>query len=459
MKKHTAYVVVMIFNITIVYGQGDSAWINNWQKILISDSYSGCSNFNNDFQILSENLSLTTHNRPDSIIKQVNPDLIDSLFNSLKNSRQLRYDPLVMFDLDSIWLMNNAEKLWTDYSNELYESPEINSIAINTIKDYSKIKRSIWSLQGSQWSGDYPLVSVLIIKGVDTLSISSSGQYPFMLPWNVNGKAIYNSQISKLISQLIPVNIESNKSRLQGERFNYALIDRIYDSCLSDTIKFTEAKKRYKKHFKYIEKDFQIIHAEMSNMASIEWGHTFGRPAFEILLSDSTISNQIQFSTVFSRYNLMHSPKSIVRNKDKLIKRLSDNPVYIYALECEKCIGKIHWVKSKSLSRQAKRNFLRDIKDNGRNKGEFRMKFRNAIFFELTEQRSSSRSFSRWIFLNDGTMVLWQLRGDFLMNLPDDFTKNQGCICRTLKPKELIGMPNYNNKQRAASAKNKRHNH
>jgi hypothetical protein len=442
MKKRTAYIIALIFNITIVYGQGDSTWINNWEKILITDSYAGWSHFNNDFQILRENLSLTTQNRPDSIVKQINPDLIDSLFNSFKNSRQLKYDPLVIFDLDSTWLINNAEKLWTDYSDKRKESPEINSIAINTIKDYSKIKRSVWSLQGSHWTDDYPLVSVMIIKGVDTLTISSFGQYPFMLPWNVNGKTIYNSQISKLISRLLPDNQESNKSRLQGERFNYSLIDRVYESYLSETIKFTKAKNRYKKQFKYLEKDFQIRHAEMSYMASIEWGHFFGRPAFEILLSDSTISNQIQFSTVFSRHNIIHSPKSIVRNKDKLIKRLLDNPVYNYTLDCEKCLGEIHWIQSKSLSGQAKRSFLRDIKDNGGNKGDFRGKFRNAIFFELTEHRDSKRSFSRWIFLNDGTIVLWQLQGGYLMNLPDSLTKNQGYICRTMKPKELITMPN-----------------
>ena len=432
MKNHLAVVLVLIVKITIVYGQSDSTWINNWEKILITDSYAGWSNFNNNYQILKENLSLTTENRPDSIIKQINHNVIDSLFYSFENSNRLNNDPLVMFNLDSTWLIQNAEKLWTDYSSKQKESPEINSIAINTLKDYSKIKRSIWSLQGSHWTDDYPLVSVMIVKGVDTLTISSLGQYPFMLPWYVNEKTIYNAQISKLIVQLLPDHQESNKARLQGERLNYTLIDRIYESDLCDTIAYIKAKNRYKKQFRYLEKDFQIKHAELSTMSSIEWGHFLGRLALEILLSDTTISNQIQFSTIFSRHNLIHSPKSIIRNKDKLIMRLSNNPIYKYTLDCEKCLGEIHWVQSKSLSREAKRNFLSDLKDIGGNRREFRGKFRNAIFYELTEDKDSKRSFSQWIFLNDGRIILWQLQGDYLMNLSDCLTKYQGYVCRTI---------------------------
>ncbi|MCT4586230.1 MAG: hypothetical protein N4A71_00255 [Carboxylicivirga sp.] len=337
--------------------------------------------------------------------------------------------------MDSTWLINNAERLWNDFDKRI-ESPEIDLIAISTIKDYSKIKRSVWSLQGSRWTDYYPFMSVNVIKGLDTLTISSFGQYPFMLPWNVSGKKIYNSAISILISRLLPDNQESNKSRLIGNGFNHYLIERIYDSYIEDNVEFAKAKNRYEKQFRYIEKDFEIKHAEMSYMASIEWGGWFGRPCLELLLIDSTISNQIQFSTIFSRHNIFHSPKSIIRNKEKLIGRLKDNPVYNYTLNCENCIGEIHWVQSKSLSGQAKRNFLRDVKENGLSKENFRGKFKNAVFFELTEHRDSKRSFSRWIFFKDGTIVLWELRGDYLMNQPDNITKHKGYICRVMTPKE-----------------------
>lgn len=437
MKIFIACTLVLLFNTTTVYGQSDFAWVNNWEKILISDSYMGWSHFNHNFQIVRKNLSLTTQDRPDSIIKQIDINLIDSLLQSLKNSNQLRLDPLIMFDRDSTWLIENAEALWSEYLRDRKESEEIDSIAINTIIDYEKTKRAVFALQGSIWTDDYPNVSVTFIKGNDSLSISSNGQYPYMLPWKVEGVNIYNSRISQLIAQLPPDNHEGNKSRLQGDKFNYYLINRIYSAFIEENVEFTKAKNKYTKQFKYLENEFEIKKAEMSYMSSIEWGGWFGRPALEILLADSSISNQIQFSTVFGRHHITHSPKSIIRNKDKIINRLEGNPVFDYTINCNNCAGEIHWVKSKSLSNEAKRNFLSDVKDNGLKKRHFRGKFRNAIFFELTEFRDSKSSFSRWIFLQNGMVILWQLQGEYLMNLPDTETENQGYICKVFKGEEL----------------------
>jgi hypothetical protein len=60
MKTPTTYIIALILNITFVYGQSDSTWTNNWEKILITDSYVGWSQFNNNYQILRTNLSLST---------------------------------------------------------------------------------------------------------------------------------------------------------------------------------------------------------------------------------------------------------------------------------------------------------------------------------------------------------------------------------------------------------------
>ncbi len=441
-KNLTAYIIALIFNITFVCGQNDTAWINNWEKILIVDSHGGWSNFNNEFQILRENLSLTNQNRPDVIIKQINPDLIDSLFLSFKNKRQLKHDPLIMFNLDSTWLINNAENLWVEYLDKRKESSEINSSAINTLKDYPKIKSSIWRLQGSRWTDVYSFISVKIIKGIDTLSISSFGQYPYMLPWDVNGKNIFNAQISKLISQLLPYSAETNKSRLLGKRFNFYLVNVIYENYIYDERKFIKARNKYSRYFNKLEREFEIKHAQMVDMSSIEWGGIFGKPCLEFLLVDSCISNQIQFSAIYGRPIVLYTPNSILKGKVKLIKLLNDNPVYNYAINNEGCLGKIHWVQSKSLSKKAKNNFLRDVEDQDKSINQYKGKFKNAIFFEFTEDRDSKKSFSRWIFLQDGTLILWQLEGDYLMGLSKDMIEKQGYICRNIKLEELVTKPN-----------------
>ncbi len=176
MKKLCVYLIALIINITIVCGQQYTSWINNWEKILISDSYGGWSHYNNEYQILSEDFNLKYLNQKDSILKQISCDIIDSIILSLKNNKELINDPLVMFNLDSAWLTNNAEDLWYQYNNYKKELPEISSIAINTLKNYSKIKPSLYYIQGSHWTDDYPFVAINIIKGADTLSITSAGQ-------------------------------------------------------------------------------------------------------------------------------------------------------------------------------------------------------------------------------------------------------------------------------------------
>lgn len=437
MKCYKLIWILLLLNSSLTYGQTDSIKVNDWEKILILDAYGGWHFFKNEFQILRENHFLTSQNKTDSIIKKIDPVVVDSLLASLKNPSNLKSDPMKMFGLDSTWLIENAETLWNEYNGTKTKTKEINEIAIGTIKNYSQVKNSLWALQGSHWTDDYPYVEIRIIKGIDTLSISSEGQYPYMLPWKVNGKGVFNAEISKLISTLLPDSIRSNKARLLGKQFNHYLIERIFRNTIQDTIRYIEAKKRYGKYFNYLEKDFQIRDAEMSDMSSIEWGGWFARKCVEFELSDSTISNNIRFSTIFSRNNILHSPKSISKNKNKLLKRLQDNPIYTYTLDCKNCLGEIHWVKSKSLSGQAKRSFLADVKENGKNKSEFRGRFNKAVFYELTEMRDSKRSFSRWIFLKDGTIILWQINGTYLLHLPDEIIKNQGYVCRIISPEEF----------------------
>ena len=438
MKKLIAIIVIFFWGIQIIIGQIDSNQLKNWDKIIINDSHNGWSHFNNEFQIEKKNLWLAFSKNPDSIIKKVRPELIDDFLKSLTTKKQIPKDPLLIFGKDSLWLMNNAEKLWDEYGGKnKHKSKKIDSIAIKAIKDYQKVKKIVWSLQGSYWTDDYPFIQISIITRQDTLFISSDGQYPFMMPWAVNKKSIYNHKIPTIIGKILPNSIKTNKPRLMGVNFNYYLIKNIYWRYIKNKVEFIRTKEKYPNKFKMLSKHFEILDAEMSNMASIEWGGWFGRPSLEIVLADSAISNKIRFSTVFSRRSIFHSPKSIVKNKDNLLKQLQGNPVYRYVQKCKKCIGEIHWVQSKSLSGEAKRNFLSDVKDRGLNKGKFRGKFKNAIFFELTEYRDRKRSFSRWIFFQNGTLVLWQLRGSFLMDLPDKYSKENGYICKEINRNEL----------------------
>src|SRR5690554_5171807 len=197
MNERIAFILIFLFGTQVVLSQVDSI-PNNWDKIVIGDSYGGWSHFDNKFQIKKEDFLLTTLNKPDSIIKKIDSKLIFELINLMnRNNDSVRQKrPLSFFGKDSLWLEQNAETLWREYTKKRKTTREIDSIAINTIKDNKKANRVAWSLQGSHWTDDYPIVYIHLINKKDTLSAYSNGQYPFMLPWNIKGHKVYDSKIS-----------------------------------------------------------------------------------------------------------------------------------------------------------------------------------------------------------------------------------------------------------------------
>ena len=432
MKKSISILLIFFCGIQIISGQNNNNQPNSWDKIVIADLYGGWSNFDNRFQI-NNDFSLTSLSKPDSIIKKVDPRLISELVILLNNNNlDTLSTPLHFFGKDSLWIIQNAEMLWKEYRKKWKAAKEIDAIAINTIKDIEKVNKAAWTLQGSHWTDDYPFVGIQIVTEKDTLSAYSNGQYPYMLPWQVKEQKVYNSRISEIIAALLPDIATSNKERLSGKNFNSSLISEIYDTYIKDKEYYLEARNKYSGSFKALEKEFLIAKAEIVDMSSIEWGGIDGNSCLEMTLKDTTISKNIEFYTIFGMNKLLNSPKSMLKNKDKLIHLLDKNPVYNYTLNCNTCLGEIHWVKSKSFSKEAEKSFKEDLTDNGFDENKYNGKYKDAIFYELTENRDGKSSFSRWIFLKDGTVILWQLKGKYLMDFPKEFIENQGYICKEI---------------------------
>jgi hypothetical protein len=161
-------------------------------------------------------------------------------------------------------------------------------------------------------------------------------------------------------------------------------------------------------------------------MSSIEWGGWLPSPFLELMLTDTAMPKNIKFSVVLGRRGKLHSTAPLLRKKEKLIQQLEDNPVYQYTTQNKNSYGEIHFVNRRSLSGIAKRTFLEDVKERGLKKSRFRRRLNEAIFYELEEARGEKRGYSRWIFLKDGTLILWQFNGDYLMNLPSEFIAEKG---------------------------------
>lgn len=420
---------VLLFFSNNLNGQIEYDKFKDWDEIHIVDAYGGWSFFNNEFKIEKKSLALLDINSNDTIIKRVDERSINKLLNSLTTNKEVINDPLKIFGKDSSWFLANADSIWLNYRSQKGLSNIFDSVALIRIKDYKIVKNVAWRLRHKSWTDDYPYTRVSIVKGGDTLSIYSIGQYPYMMPWNVGGVPVYNSNIPIVIGNLLPDSISSNKNRLLGKDFNYFLIDKIYNWYIKDDMELLEIKNKFPKKMKKLSEHFQITYADLSIMSSIEWGGFMGGSCLELVLNDSTVSKDIFFSTILGRRLYLRSVNPIIKKKRKIIELIEDNPVYKYCINSDSVRGEIHFVNRRSLSNEAKRAFLRDVKESGQKKSSYRYKFKNCIFFELNEVRNSQSSFSRWLFFQDGSIVLWQLKGDFLMESPQKYISKSGYVC------------------------------
>jgi hypothetical protein len=430
---------ILIIGILIFVGLKGFGQVNseNWTEFTVENARVDWKTFYETYTIKKTESDFYIFNDSLQVDKKVVDSLVSKLLFSLENKFNDQ-DPLLMFGKDSVWLKQNATKIWKEYKQEYSEEiiPKYDDLAISTIKDYSLWKQRIIYLAGKSNNRLSPTVTIQIKTSNDSLTIKSNGNRSFMLPWDVNGKKLYNSKISESIAPFVDYEGWPNQRILKGYSFNIDLMDNLYHGVIRNKISFQQSLDRYPKQFNKLKKHFVIYSADMPQMGSIEFGGNMGRNCLEIGLRDSIISKNIRFTPVFGRRILLHSVNPLLKSKDKIIKQLKTNPIYQYAISTTATLD-IHFVNKKSLSNAAIRNFKKDAKKASLNSKVYNGKFNDAIFISLRERRNEEGSSSRWIILKDGTNILWDFNGKFLMNLSNEYTTEKGFVCKVI-PNEKI---------------------
>tara|TARA_B100000809_G_scaffold265497_1_gene324512 strand:- start:1215 stop:2558 length:1344 start_codon:yes stop_codon:yes gene_type:complete len=416
------------------FGQVNS---ENWTEFTVENARIDWKTFYETYTIKKTESDFYIFNDSLQVDKKVVDSLVSKLLFSLENKFN-NQDPLLMFGKDSVWVKQNANKILEEYKQEYGEEviPNYDDIAISTIKDYSLWKQRIKYLTGKSNNRLSPTVKIQFKTSNDSLTIKSNGNRSFMLPWDVNGEKLYNSKISESIAPFVDYEGWPNQQILKGNWFNVDLMDNLYNGIIRDKISLQKSLAKYPKQFNKLKKHFVIHSADMPQMGSIEFGGKMGRNCLEIGLRDYTTSKNIRFTPVFGRRILLHSVNPLLKSKDKIIKQLETNPIYQYAISTTATLD-IHFVNKKSLSNAAKRNFKKDVKKASLNSKIFNGKFKDAIFISLRERRNEEGSSSRWIILKDGTNILWDFNGKFLLNLPNEYTSEKGFVCKVIPNEKL----------------------
>jgi|GEM_PF-4883903 len=215
-----------------------------WKKIIINDFL--YDSFQHEYLIERTTHSVTLLNDSDSVIKQLDEKMVNGIVSALKKELGKEFDPdvhndpMMMFERDSAWYLDNASRLWESYKKNtgLSITCEEDTTALRIIKDYPLLKNILWHMQGTTRQDFYPMLDVLILSLSDTIHIQATGQHPYMLPWYnfSNGQYELNSGISVLVSALLPYERNTNKNRLTDTFFEYALMDEMYTTLLKGKI-------------------------------------------------------------------------------------------------------------------------------------------------------------------------------------------------------------------------------
>jgi len=140
--------------------------------------------------------------------------------------------------IDSTWVANNADSLFARY-NTYKGGKKAKARCVECIKD----KLYNYTFYKGGEPDNYPYCGIQVIKGQDTLAISTSIVNTYMLPWRITEKyKSYNVNISLLFGNLLPDQEFSNKYRLVGEKAHEA-----YEETLTKAIIDRYCKKNEKK--------------------------------------------------------------------------------------------------------------------------------------------------------------------------------------------------------------------
>jgi hypothetical protein len=200
----------------------------------------------------SDRIKLENISAPEEI-GEIEETKISTLLNAITAKKESYINYILSnLDIDSAWMIDNADRLWEQYKPDRFKvSEKARDYCIRCLKNFEYAQKASYTIQGERSTSDYPFVEIRLITKKDTVFINTEGQKPYMLPWNINGRyQSFNPKISIALADILPYDNYSNKSRLDGQKdlgeysFEGQLTTRIiYNYCVDKTKK---KSKRWK---------------------------------------------------------------------------------------------------------------------------------------------------------------------------------------------------------------------
>ncbi len=430
--------ILLVFISFNLFSQDFEAIKKNWRTIQLDLG----PDWSTYYKLKHKNLELITTKDSSKTISTVDSTLVLQLFQAIEKSVKRANIP----DSSNVnhlpWNREKAQRAWFDFSQYQFDERS-NEIAIGILQnfDWNKHKNEIEEYIRYH-NRDFRLLHLNISyeENSEPSFISMGSRTPFVNYdlHNDEGYIHFSSfEVYSALQQLFQ--FPHSKENQEAMECKYIFETEIEDSLNNYWLNL--ARRRNKKSMQKLEKLFPVREASISEKATIDWGN---RKHVTLLLNSHDY--KVQYSLTYDYSFLLNlydyfEPHTFAykhayfRGKsERLEDSLLQNPVVNYCENNYLAKGLLHYVRRRSLSFKARRDFKQDFKESGQDKNVYKGKLKHAILFELQEGEHNDLQYhekapnvSYWVFLEDGTIILWQSSGDKIMNFPQDFVNRANC--------------------------------
>ena len=376
----------------------------------------------------------------DSVKRKVTLDSseIHAFFESLKKVlNEKTSNPITDAKYDK-WSEEKAAQIWYDYSNYQFDRRS-NEIAIAILQDFNWLDNRNALIIEERHHQKRKHLSFNIYSEEQTIRLESRTPFKqFELEYKSADTIIYSDKLLAALEDLFQFKDSSSFETTSIEKIqvNYAFEVKIKDSINN----YWLHEILDEKEFNFLTNRVFIQNPVICSKETIDWGK---RNAVRFL-TPSTFHGNIWYSLIFAYPNLEkyisgYEPKDFFSERTRYKRRLDEkfldkNQVIEYCQKNFQSKGIIHYVRNRSFSFKARRDFKSDFKASGQDKHLYKGKLKHAILFELQEGEHNDlqyheklKNVSYWVFLEDGTIILWQSSGDKIMNFPQEFVNGTNC--------------------------------
>lgn len=317
--------------------------------------------------------------------------------------------------IDAAWLGAHADR-----ARRVRIQRKLTARQIAFFKSRFTDLRTVQKAFSEEFSGwhtdDYPKMSVSIsVDGKNTF-LSSSSQYPLMLPWRIqaNGSSItYNCHISLALTKLLPRRF-TNRDRLAlNDHFLWELSDWVMNGIQHDW-NMLDTEEKLGSELDKFRTRFKILESQIGNLNSVD---VDGKKAWNAQLHGDKlpVNVNIGLSLRYTKGHLVGAGEFLgqIKNYEALV--LSVPWLRDYLSKHLDTTLELRYVDDQSLSHLALGDLVQDMRSHDKGPIADRLEREASVCAFLQIDEGSGKPWSRWVVFPNKQMLLWHFSGDSVL--------------------------------------------